>query len=425
MAIIIDRRLNQSGKNRINRKRFLDRAKQQIKDAVKKSVSDKDIKDIGSGEDVKIRPKDINEPTFHNDTRSGIRDHVLPGNKTFNEGDLIEKGKGGSGKGQVNKAGEGDGMDDFTFTLTREEFLNYLFEDLELPDFVKATLQVVDNLKYNRAGFSNSGSPANLNVLRTFKKSIGRRLALGRPEDEEVAEAHRAWLEALEKEIPTHELDVLYDEWKALEARQKQVPFIEENDLRYNFYAPKPTPAAQAVMFCIMDVSGSMGEREKDISKRFFLLLYLFLERKYDKIDIRFIRHTEVAEEVDEQTFFYDRKSGGTKISSALEMVDEIIVQEYPLKDWNVYIAQCTDGDNWSGDNDACQEIIENRLLKKVQYYAYIQVAQYDRSGGLFSGWSAWPLFEGLSKSYKKIVCKQIFNQNEVWSVFANLFRKQ
>lgn len=433
MTIVVDRRLNPSGKNHTNRQKFLERSRGRIKEAVKKSVSDKTIKDIGKDEKVKVRSKDIREPSFSNDPKSGRNKGILPGNKEYSEGDTIPKPQNGEGSGG-NKAGKGDSLDDFEFTLTREEFLDYLFDDLELPDFVKESIKVTDNFKFSRAGFTSSGSPANLSIIRTFKNSIGRRMALSRPSDEEVAEAETLWMNGVEQELPTKELDKLYEEWQALKARQKVVPYIDDNDLRYRYYESKPNPSSQAVMFCLMDVSGSMGEKEKDIAKRFFLLLYLFLEKKYDKIDIRFIRHTEVADEVDEHTFFYDTKSGGTQISSGLDLISDIIKKEYKPADWNIYISQVTDGDNFGNDNNVCRDIITKQLQPIVQYFAYIQIDRYTKSelaawAGLFPYSSfegaAWPLYEELSETFENIEARKIQEQWQLWTVFASLFKQK
>lgn len=426
MAIIIDRRLNPSGKNHINRQKFLDRAREQIRDAIQDSVTNKNLKDVGSNEKVKVRNKDIAEPSFHNDRATGNKKQVLPGNREFEEGDTSPKPITNSGRGQGKEAGTGDSLDEFEFTLTREEFLSYLFEDLELPDFIKETIKVTDHVKYSKTGFTNTGTPANLNIEKTFKKSIGRRLALDRPTDEEVAEAYTKWIYALENELSAKELEELHERWKDLEARQKRVPFIEENDLRYTNYEQKPQPAAQAVMFCLMDVSGSMGEYEKDIAKKFFLLLYLFLEKKYDKIDIRFIRHTEHAEEVDEHTFFYSKESGGTLISSGLILIDTIIKDEYPLADWNIYIAQCTDSDNIPDDNEKCRAIITDSLQKIVQYYSYIHIGE-PRPIHAFMGvsWSSLPMFTKLAEDFNNIECRKITNPNQVWTVFRSLFERK
>lgn len=423
MATIIDRRQNPPGKNFINRQKFLRRAKAHIKETVKQSVSDKQLRDIGKGENVKIRSKDLSEPSFRDDMETGNHRRVLNGNKDFSRGDKVKKPRNGSGQGREGSKDAEDSTDDFEFMLSREEFLNFLFEDLELPDFVKEAINGENAWKSAREGFTTSGSPANLNVEQTFKNAIGRRLALRRPTDDEIEELKTKlktiWADEDEREELQAEIDRLI-------ARQKIVPYIDETDLKYNLWTKKPYPKNKAVMFCLMDVSGSMGATEKDISKRFFLLLYLFLERRYDQVDIRFIRHTTKADEVDEHTFFYDTVNGGTTISAGLEKIRDIIEEDYNEDEWNMYVAQCTDGDNWIDDNIKCSKILEEDLLPKLQYFAYIEVSQYDRgSRHLFESFSAWPTYWELSNKHQKLVCKRIKNQAAVWTVFQQLFRKK
>lgn len=423
MAIIIDRRLNPSGKSLTNRQRFLERARGQIRETIKKTVAEKDIKEIskGASEKIKVKQRDISEPTFHNNNATGSHKRVLPGNKEYFEGDEIPKPQGGgSGQDRGEAGSDSDGLDDFEFILTREEFLSYLFDDLELPDFIKESLKSTKSTKPHRAGLTTTGSPANLNLIRTFKNSIGRRLALARPSEEEIDELKSR----IESETDPAQRAILLAELAELEARRRVVPYIEENDLRYNLWQTQPNPLSQAVMFCLMDVSGSMGEKEKDIAKRFFLILYLFLERKYDTVNLRFIRHTTKAEEVDEQTFFYDKQTGGTEISSGLKLIDQIIEAEYPVSDWNIYIAQCTDGDNSTQDNFVCDRLIRDKLQPRVQYYAYVQVAELNRGEIYTYGYSAWPLFLRLSEEFKNIACKNIAHASNVWTVFRELFQK-
>lgn len=420
MVTVIDRRLNPAGKNFVNRQKFLRRAKENIKKTVKDSVTEKQLRDIGTGEKVRIKSKDLTEPHFSNDPDTGNHRRVLNGNKDFTRGDRIRKPKGSSG-GSGNRAGQGDSEDDFQFTLSREEFIDYLFDDLALPDFVKESIKAATSWKSSREGFTTSGSPANLNVEQTFKNSIGRRLALRRPSDEEIEEIRQA----LDTETNESKRKTLEEELDRLTRRQKIVPFIDETDLKYNLWVKKPKPKNQAVMFCLMDVSGSMGMTEKDISKRFFLLLYLFLERRYEKVDIRFIRHTDRAEEVSEDVFFYDTISGGTSISSGLKVIKEIIDEEYNVDEWNIYVAQCTDGDNWSGDNRVCKNILVDDLLPIVQYFAYIEVSQYDRSGFVFESFSAWPTYNEVAETHQNLVCKRIKHQSLVWTVFRELFSTQ
>ena len=131
--------------------------------------------------------------------------------------------------------------------------------------------------------------------------------------------------------------------------------------MRFNAFTEQPVPTSQAVMFCLMDVSGSMGEREKDLAKRFYMLLHLFLKRRYEKVDIVFIRHTHDAQEVDEQEFFYSRQSGGTIVSTALDKMLEIQKERYATADWNIYAAQASDGYTQSGDARRCVEMLNAR----------------------------------------------------------------
>lgn len=428
MVNIIDRRLNPKGKTLINRQKFLKRAKQQIKKTVQDAISapGRGLKDIGSGENVKIKQKDLSEPKFRHDPSSGNIKKVLPGNKEFSVGDKLPKPKGG-GKGGKGDPSEGDpdaedSMDEFQFTLTREEFLHYLFEDLELPDFIKENIEGSNSFETAREGYTNYSSPANLNVAQTFKKSIGRKIALKRPTDDEITEL-REEIEAEERK-GKNPIE-LYEKLDELLRKQKTIPFIDEKDLKYNYWTKHPKPINKAVMFCLMDVSGSMGEKEKDISKRFFLLLYLFLERRYEAIDIRFVRHTTTAEEVDEQTFFYDPLTGGTVISCGLELIRDIIESEYPVEDWNIYIAQCTDGDNISTDNSKVSNILTDDLLPIIQYFAYIQVRKLDENGYFgYGSYSAWGTYKKLDDENRNLVARQVDDQNKIWSVFADLFAK-
>ena len=199
-------------------------------------------------------------------------------------------------------------------------------------------------------------------------------------------------------------------------------------DIRYNHWVKQPNPITKAVMFCLMDVSASMGEHEKDIAKRFYMLLYMFLERSYKEVDIVFIRHTTEAEEVDEQTFFYDKKTGGTKVSSVLAKCREVIEDRYPLDDWNCYIAQTSDGDNWNSDNDRVLRILVNQLLPIVQHYAYIQIEPSPdrmmmwRSLGMMPD-DLWEVYSIVNEpNFDK---KQISDVTEIWPVFSELFKKR
>ena len=166
----------------------------------------------------------------------------------------------------------------------------------------------------------------------------------------------------------------LKDEIDRLNAKRKWVAFIDPIDVRFNSFTEQPVPTSKAVMFCLMDVSGSMGEREKDLAKRFYMLLHLFLKRRYEKVDVVFIRHTHDAQEVDEQEFFYSRQSGGTIVSTALDKMLEIQKARYATADWNIYAAQASDGYTQSGDARHCVEMLNGEVMPLCQYYAYIEI---------------------------------------------------
>src|SRR6202789_2449477 len=173
---IVDRRLNPGSKSLEKRQRFLRRAKALVQGAVKKTSEGRDIKDVLEGGEVSIPLDGMHEPRFR--TEGGTRDRVMPGNKKFVEGDIIERPKGGGGRG--SQAGEGDSEDDFRFVLSRDEFVNLFLDDLELPDLAKRKLAEVESEGLQRAGYSTSGSPANISVSRTVRLPIDRRGGVGR-----------------------------------------------------------------------------------------------------------------------------------------------------------------------------------------------------------------------------------------------------
>ena len=260
----IDRRKNPKGKSLGNRQRFLRRAKVQIKEAVNKSIRDRSVRDLDNGEKITIPSKSTAEPRFRLNPESGERDYVAPGNKQFGVGDKIKKPpkQGGKGGGK-DAADSGESEDQFQFTLTQEEFLDIFFEDLELPNLVKRTLKETKATAYRRAGITVSGSPTNLNLVRTMRNAHGRRLALKRPSDREMNELKERLFEIERIADPNAEeiaeKKTLLERLQEMEARRRWAPFIDPLDVRYNAFAPTPVPTTAAVMFCLMDVSGSMG----------------------------------------------------------------------------------------------------------------------------------------------------------------------
>lgn len=425
MSNIIDRRKNGKGKSSGNRQKFIKRSKDLLKEAVRDAVNKKQISDIldSSGE-VKIPQKGISEPHFQHG-EGGDRTYVLPGNKNKTVGDIIEKPQGGSGQGGTSGSPDGEGEDDFTFNLTREEFLDFFFDDLELPDMVKKQLRDLDSYKMKRAGFSTSGMPANLSVLRSMRNAFGRRVALQSPFKKEMDDLQiKIDSGDYNDQIELEELRMLFEEAKK---KYDAVPYIDDIDIRYNLFEKKPMPVTKAVMFCLMDVSGSMGEYEKDLAKRFFMLLYVFLKRHYEKIEVVFIRHTTTARECTEQEFFYDRESGGTKVSSAIELTAKIIKERYNANDWNIYCAQASDGDNW--EEDECVSVLTNDVLPLVQYFAYVQVGRDTQYSHFFSSWNGekplWNDYKKIIEAYENFAMDQIDEAKDIFPVFKELFKKK
>ena len=378
---IVDRRLAGKNKSIGNRERFLHRHQEQIREAVRRAVSGRSIRDMEQAENITIPKKDISEPVFHHG-QGGVRDSVHPGNTDHLRGDRIARppgGKGGSGKGQASDSGEGE--DDFAFTLTKEEFMQVFFEGLALPHLMRTQIGETPEWKVHRAGYTRDGTPNNLHIVRSMRGALGRRLALGASTRRELEQQRRILAELLRnpvgKDSEIRNVRLLIAD---LEARLKRIPFLDPLDLRFRGRVKTPVPTSKAVMFCLMDVSGSMDEERKSLSKQFFILLYLFLTRHYEKIDIVFIRHHTQAQEVDEDTFFHATESGGTVVSSALELMQKIVDERYAPAEWNIYGAQASDGDNFTNDSTRCHDLLADELLPLCRFFAYVQVADTEQN---------------------------------------------
>ena len=419
MTQIIDRRLNGKNKSAVNRRRFLRRFREQIRKSVSDAISQRSITDIDKGEKVNIPTRDTSEPIFSHGM-GGKREIVHPGNTDFITGDKVPRPPSGAGKGkgEGKASNSGEGEDDFVFQLSREEFLEFFFEDLELPDLVKTQLATIPEHKFVRAGYTTSGVPTNINIIRSMIGALARRIALRSPYARKLSQVQAEYdeLKALYDEDHPKIIELL-EEIKRLKTRIAAVPFIDTFDLRYNHRVKEPSPTTRAVMFCIMDVSGSMNEERKDIAKRFFILLYLFLTRTYENIDVVFIRHHTTAKEVDEEEFFYSRETGGTVVSSALDLMHEIILERYPTSDWNIYAAQASDGDNWEGDSPTCREILVNRVMPCLQYFAYVEITAYEHQ-------SLWREYEKVRDIFSNFAMQDIAGLTSIYPVFRELFTK-
>ena len=458
MSVIIDRRLNDRDKGAANRARFMRRYRQQIRRAVSDLVGERSIRDIEGAGDVNIPARDIAEPRWQHGT-GGERETVMPGNREFETGDRFKRPPGGRG-GQGGGGGEGDGEDGedaFAFTLSSEEFMEIFFDDLELPHLQRTQVGDIAEPSPQRAGYTRDGAPVNLSVVRTMRQALGRRIALSgaarrrlaelEAEDEREAEGVPAGLDADPDAATSVALAVTAAmkseasgegsppiarsrdvEREALRERVARVPFLDELDLRYRHRVMVPRPVSRAVMFCLMDVSASMDEERKDLAKRFFTLLYLFLSRKYERVEIVFIRHTDDAEEVDERHFFHDRKTGGTVVLSALTLMKEIVDARFPPGEWNVYGAQASDGDAFGVDPERSRGFLESELLPLLRFFAYIEVrARGDEGRRPSRGTHDRP--STLAAAYARVASprfamRRVDARRDIYPVFRDLFAR-
>jgi hypothetical protein len=391
--------------------------KSHIRKAVKEAIRHRKVSDLGTSEKISINANDVSEPNFGFERGIGSRDHVLPGNQGYQRGDRIRKPRGGGGGRGSDGSPDGEGEDPFVFLLSREEFLDLFFEDLELPNLAKKKLKSMMTAVRARGGYSSDGSPQRLNLKQTMRRSLSRRIALRRPK---IAE-----LDELKQELEKAEADQDHDETERLkrritqvESRMRSVAYLDTVDLRYNRFDFTPRPTTQAVMFCLMDTSASMTEDLKDLAKRFYMLLHLFLTRHYQAVELVFIRHTYTASEVDEDTFFNGRETGGTIVSSALEEMAKIVQQRYPVDDWNIYAAQASDGHNFDHDMPRTLSLLEQKILPLCQYYAYIEVNDESIGGDSL----LWEKYTKLVDRYPHFERAHVSEPSDIYSVFHNLF---
>jgi uncharacterized sporulation protein YeaH/YhbH (DUF444 family) len=424
---IIDRRRDASGKSLGNRQRFIRRARALVRHAVREASKTRKITDAGRGGEITVPADGVHEPSLRRSHRGGIREYLLPGNKNYIEGDNIERPPSGGGKGGASA--DGSGEDEFRFALSDDEFIDLFLEDLELPDLAKRQVMGEEKTQPRRAGYRSSGPPAMISVPRTMRNSLARRLALKRPKPQEVKD-----LEARLKELEERGDPADLDEILLIKAqiarhskRSRDIPFIDPVDVRYRRFESEPKPVAQAVMFCLMDVSGSMDEHLKDLAKRFYSLLYLFLSRRYRYVEVVFIRHTHEAKEVDEDTFFNSRETGGTVVSTALEEMIRVVADRFPPNNWNIYAAQASDGDNLPIDNEKTVALLKSSILPLCQYYAYIEVGREpeERRRGIEPPSTLWRAYDLIQSAQIPMAMRKVRDRRDIYPVFRELFEKK
>ncbi len=422
MTTFIDRRLdtlNQKDKTAVNRQRFIRRYKKQIREKVANSIDKRGISDVYHGEKISISGKDLQEHTFGNGPH-GVFETIYAGNKQFITGDHIQRPSQNSGSAVGEQASaSGEGTDEFSFELTKEEFLDMFFEDLALPDLERKRIIKMLTTKHIRAGHTKDGTPNNINIARSLQQACARRITLSKQYKAKLATKENMLADYLQSANASSDSQTqLRAEIDELKQKIENIPFIDPFDLRYHYRIKQQIPSTQAVMFCIMDVSGSMDRLKKDIAKRFFILLYLFLHRNYQKIDIVFIRHHTSAKEVDEQEFFYSRETGGTVVSSAIDLMQKMIHERYLSDYWNIYAAQASDGDNWNADSPRCQQLLERDILPYVQYYAYVEIMPRHHQ-------SLWQSYLHLANTHNHFAMQHIHELADIYPVFRELFKKE
>jgi len=418
LSYLIDRRLNGKNKSTVNRQRFLRRYKKHIKQAVADAINKRSITDIDSGENITIPDRDVKEPIFSHGT-GGDRSTIHPGNKEFVPGDQLPRNGSDSQSGR-QASDSGEGLDDFIFQISHSEFLDFMFEDLELPNLIKRDLMGSKSFVYRRAGYTTTGTPNQINIVRTLKTANARRIALGGGSRKKLEKLKAELLELHGQLSPdTEKISVLEEKIAAIAKKLKRIPFIDSFDIKYNLSIKQPLPSSKAVMFCIMDVSGSMDQATKELAKRFFILLYLFLQRNYDHTDVVFIRHHTSAKEVDEEEFFYSRETGGTIVSSALKLMKTIMEQRYPVAEWNIYGAQASDGDNWNDDSSTCTTLLQHNILPQLQYFSYIEITNQDPQ-------NLWHQYQLLAQQFPDVFAIQkIADASDIYPVFRQLFARR
>jgi hypothetical protein len=330
MAIFKDGSIGQSDRSAWDRKRH----RQLVEEAIKKNMGDiiaeESIIGQSKNKKIKIPIKGLKEYQFVYGKNNG---GTASGSGQEQKGQVIGKVKEDQQGGEPGQAGNDPGEDIYETEITIDELIGYLFEDLKLPDMErKKFAQIEAERKFKRSGIQRKGIPPRLNKKRTLMEKIKREKISCR---ERVAE----------------ELD-----------GDERVPFREE-DLRYWRVKEDTRRHSNAVVICIMDTSGSMDQTKKYLARSFYFLLYQFVLWKYEQVEVVFIAHTTEAKEVTEDEFFHRGEAGGTYISSGYAKALTIIEERYNPEVWNIYTFHCSDGDNWSNDNDKAVELATQLCL--------------------------------------------------------------
>lgn len=367
-----------------DRLRHLKKVKESIRDSIGDIIAEESI--IGRDKDkiIKIPIRSIKEYRFiYGENSPG----VAQGDGSQKPGDVV--GKSGPGDPSVGQGG-GDqpGVDAFETDVTLEELINIMFDDLELPELEKKALKEI--------------------VSEDARKRKGKRLAGIRPRLDKRATARNR----IRRKLAVHgSRGVDFDD------EENRFPF-HKDDMRYFHIVPTTKEASNAVVFCIMDTSGSMGTVKKYLARSFYFLLYQFVKQKYQNVEVVFIAHHTEAKEVTEEEFFHKVESGGTYISSGYKKALEIIEDRYHPSLWNVYAFHCSDGDNFYSDNERAVEAA-NQLCEVCNLFGYGEIKP---SGSAYYSGSMLEVFGSIKHENFQMIT--IERKEDLWPGFKSFLTR-
>ena len=370
-----------------DRRRHKQKIEKAIKDGIHDIVAEESIIGQDGKKKIKIPVRGIKEYKFiYGSNEQNKRVGSAP-DVDVRRGQKIGGGGKKKPKPGTDRAGSESGEEFYEVEITLEELAHYLFDDLELPDMEKKALKKVMSEKYKRKGYRTEGIKPRLDKKKSAINRIKRKKAAARRGDEESDKDER---------FPYH-----------------------DHDLVYRHFKPAKKECSNAVIFFVMDVSGSMTNEKKFLARSFYFLMYHFIRSKYEHTEIVFIAHETSANEVNEDQFFSRGNSGGTMVSSALNLVCDITNSRYHPDSWNIYCFQCSDGDNWP-DDTAKTLIAAEKIRDFSQLFGYCEIIP----GGEASNW-----FDEsrLSKVYEKITnkkmkCVELKEKKDIWLAFTRLF---
>tara|TARA_A100001011_G_scaffold355522_1_gene398773 strand:+ start:1869 stop:3038 length:1170 start_codon:yes stop_codon:yes gene_type:complete len=367
-----------------DRRRHKEKIEKAIKEGIHDIVAEESIIGQNGKKRIKIPVRGIKEFQFiygKNNKKVGSAQ-----GKDITKGQKIGKGQKKPSQGQSDKPGNAAGEEFYEVDISLDELAKYLFDDLNLPELEKKSFPNIYSETFKRKGYRKEGIRPRLSKKETLKRKIRRKKAAILNGTYEVESGER---------FPFHKDDLKY---KHIEITQKSV--------------------TNATIFFIMDTSGSMSKTKKFKARSFFFLLYQFIRYRYDKTEIVFISHTTEAKETNEKEFFERGSSGGTHLSSGLSKALEIIDKRYPTNSWNIYAFHCSDGDNWSEDNDKAVNLTI-KLRDVSQLYSYIEITD-GRKGSAGWGEPMSSIYKNLQNKSFKIV--EIDNKEDIWPQFRKLF---